>query len=240
MEKKYSERYVLFMDILGFSNIVGISASSIDEATKLIDAVEGIAEFKTKYAANEPDDLRTQAFSDCLVMSENASPDGLAHLMSAASHAAVELIASGIFVRGGLAKGLLYHTDQVVLGPALIKAYQMEETIARYPRILVDQAVHEDCGKPDHKKAFSAWSVEPKIAVSDDGPPFLDVLNFIRHEIELAGDKEFSDNGRKAIEAALKKSIYEPRHFEKMRWLAIYWNVVASDIGNPLIQFPQI
>lgn len=238
-EKNYSERYVGFLDILGFSNIVNSSAASLEGAKKLIDAVEKIASFHQEYSESDPDDFQAQTFSDCIVMSENASPGGLAHLMSALSHASLELLELGIFVRGGLAKGLLYHSGQVVIGPALIKAYRIESTTARFPRILIDELTHLDFDKPDYEKARSEWDIEPKIAYADDGPPFLDALNLIRHVDQFPEHVIVAEKIRTLIEEALQRSIYEPTHYEKLRWLAIYWNGVAAERGAKRINFPQ-
>src|SRR5262249_23952830 len=159
-----------FLDILGFSEIVSKSSGLPAEEQKLIKAVEEIADYQKKFSEVEPDDLMVQAFSDCIVMSEAASPKGLTHQMVCLSVAFVELITRSIFVRGAITNGQLHQTPQVVLGPALIKAYRLESTITRYPRILVDEPVHRDFQSSACIAAREEWASPPRIALADDGP----------------------------------------------------------------------
>lgn len=41
-------------------------------------------------------------------------------------------------VRGAITRGALYHDDAVVVGPALVRAYELESQVAIYPRIILD------------------------------------------------------------------------------------------------------
>jgi len=237
-KKNYTTRYVAFMDILGFKNIVVDSATTVKKAESLISVMEEIADRHDVYQTHDPDDFRAQSFSDCIVMSENASPAGLCHLLGVVAHASLTLLEDGIFVRGGFAKGLLYHSPKVVLGPALVKAYSMESSIARVPRVLIDAETHHDLSSDGYLKEKEQWQLAPEIALGDDGPPFIDYLNFLRKP-ELIEDTEITiAKMRSAIEDALARSIYEPAHYEKMRWLAIYWNGVAAEMGIKQVDLP--
>ncbi|KJC48378.1 hypothetical protein UB31_16660 [Bradyrhizobium sp. LTSP849] len=239
LEKEYSERYVAFLDILGFSNIVSTSVASKESTATLIAAVETIGELQKQYDSLKSDDFRAQTFSDCIVMSEKASPLGLVHLLAATTHAALSLLEIGIFIRGGFAKGLLYHSDQVVLGPAMIRAYQLESSIARYPRILVDQSTHQDSCTDAFQKAATGWSISPRIALAEDGPPFVDIFDLTRDPAVFENGLEDIEKIQKVIETELHKSIYIPAHYEKLRWLAIYWNSVSAEFNRPLVKFPH-
>ncbi|EJN11337.1 hypothetical protein PMI42_05372 [Bradyrhizobium sp. YR681] len=171
-------------------------------------------------------------------MSEGASIGGLCHLLVAVAHASVSLLEDGIFVRGGFAKGLLYHSPKVVLGPALIKAYSMESSIARVPRVLIDAETHSDLSHGEFKKEADRWDLPPKISLANDGPPFIDFLNALR-KLEVMNDAEATiAKMRTGIEDALARSIYEPAHYEKVRWLALYWNSVAAETGIKLVDLP--
>lgn len=46
-----------------------------------------------------------------------------------------------LFVRGGITRGDLSYNDDYVFGEGLIEAVSMEDTIAKYPRIIVNQKV---------------------------------------------------------------------------------------------------
>lgn len=142
----YSDRYVAFLDILGFSNIVRESVSRPERAAELVKALNRIADRPSTFEVGDffRDDFKGQSFSDCIVLSENASSRGLAHLLGVVTRLSIELLANGIMLRGGISKGKLHHSDKVVFEPALIEAYRLESTIARYPRVVADQQTYED------------------------------------------------------------------------------------------------
>jgi hypothetical protein len=238
----YSERYVAFIDILGFSDIVRQSSASPARAAGLIAILEKIADAKRTFVDDleiSPDDFKAQSFSDCIVLSENASPSGLFHLLAAVTIVSLDLLSEGVFTRGGIAKGKLHHSDKVAFGPAMIEAYRLESQIARYPRILVDKATHTDYKAPEYSIAGERYSKNPALRLDSDGPPFLDILVLLRPE--SAEDYVGQIPGIRAeIQRALDASIYEPKHFEKIRWLAIYWNELALSIGAKAVDFPQL
>jgi hypothetical protein len=241
-EVVYSKRYVAFLDILGFSDIVRQSGSSPGQAKQLISILKNIAKANVVYGSDdlveEKDDFRAQSFSDCIVLSENASPKGLFRLLAAVTTLSFDLLSNGIFARGGIAKGDLHHSDTVVFGPAMLEAYRLESTIARYPRILADKATHLDYQQPQFAAICQTYKRCPKLAFDADGPPYLDVLQICRN-IEPEWEEDI-EKCRIEIQKALDASVYEPKHFEKLRWLTIYWNTVALDRGAPLVKFPQM
>jgi hypothetical protein len=234
----YSERYVAFVDILGFSSIVRGSVQSTAQATKLVGILNKIAN-----RADPPgielgpgDDFKAQSFSDCTVLSENASDQGLLHLLDVLTFFALDLMANGILVRGGLAKGTLYHTERVVFGPALLDAYALESTIAKFPRILIDRRVHVDFQRIVNFDQLGSARRE-KIQLSGDGPPFLHIFAPFGH---LSPDPptwllETMQGCKFSVQYQLDHSIYDPRIFEKLRWLAIYWN----SSGLPIVRLPS-
>src|SRR5947207_13388238 len=115
------------------------------------------------------------------------------------------LLATGIFTRGGIAKGRLHHTDKVVFGPAMLEAYRLESSISRFPRVLVDEGTHLDYRSltfAQYGKALQA----PKLQLSDDGPPFVDFLNLLRGSPDNWADG--IEKCRSAIQSALDTSVY--------------------------------
>jgi hypothetical protein len=235
----YSDRYVAFIDILGFSAIVRQSEGSSSRAKELVGILEKIPTLANEFADDfDRDDFRAQSFSDCIVMSENSSPKGLFSLLASATALTFNLLSKGIFTRGGIAKGKLHHSDKIVFGPAMLDAYRLEATIARYPRVLVDKATHLDCRHPSFAAVCEPYVRSPKIRFDTDGPPFLDTLLFCR-----TAPSDFADEiagCRAALQQALDNSVYDPGHYEKLRWLTIYWNGIALDAGGSPVDFPQM
>lgn len=56
----------------------------------------------------------------------------------------VNFLRRNILVRGGIAKGDFFADDIMVWGTALVKAYNLENSIAVYPRILIDSDIISD------------------------------------------------------------------------------------------------
>ncbi|PDZ55088.1 hypothetical protein CON15_23105 [Bacillus cereus] len=54
-------------------------------------------------------------------------------------HIQLEMMRKGILMRGGLAVGLLCHNDNIVYGPAMVEAYELESKLAIYPRVVVKE-----------------------------------------------------------------------------------------------------
>ena len=57
----------------------------------------------------------------------------------------MQLIAAsqGVWVRGGVTVGNILHDDDVVFGPALNRAYELESKVAKFPRIVLDVEIDE-------------------------------------------------------------------------------------------------
>ena len=49
-----------------------------------------------------------------------------------------------VLVRGSIAHGELYSDQRILFGPALVEAYQREEKLARYPRIIIPKHIIDD------------------------------------------------------------------------------------------------
>jgi hypothetical protein len=242
-DEVYSERYVVFLDILGFSDIVRRSMTSPAQAKELIDILEHIANAGKQFGDQndlQQDDFRAQSFSDCIVLSENVSPVGLFHLLASTMLLSFNLLQKGIFARGGVAKGKLHHSEKVVFGPAMLEAYRLESTIARYPRILVDRSVHLDCKSPEFVALQGTVTAYPQLKFDHDGPPFLDVLCIVRNVMLTPMIESEVADCRNAIQTALDASVYEPKHYEQLRGLTIYWNSVAMEKGAAVVEFPQL
>jgi hypothetical protein len=246
----YSERYVAFVDILGFSDIVRQSVTYPWQSEQLVGILERISGRTTQLESDKMfgDDFRAQSFSDCIVLSEQATSAGLDHLLFAVSQLALDLLANGILTRGAIAKGKLHHADKIVFGPALVEAYRIESTIAVFPRILIERETHRDFKSMVEagRKPFTASGFEAEVRHDNDGPPFLDILSPFR---DLSGATPArlmvtAEACHRTIKMKLAESIYDPNIYKKIRWLTIYWNGVAMSDGSmrklKVVDFPQL
>lgn len=234
----YEERYVAFIDLLGFANIV--RQTETDSAPNRYDAlVKSLTGIGSRIDADVDigDNFRFQTFSDSIVMSSNVESMGLLHILDATSRLFISLLTEGLLMRGAIAKGKLHHDEEIMFGPAFLRAYDIEGRVAKYPRVILSPEVHEDV-----KGIKSARN--PVFLLADDGPPFLHVF-YDFHDlnksqatptIQSSEETQLAHTCHHAIQNLLDSSIHEPSHYEKLRWLAIYWNSIVQAGPGPLKQ----
>src|SRR5262249_93729 len=68
----------------------------------------------------------------------------LEQMQKITAHVATAALDVGLLVRGGLSRGKLYHSGQVVVGEAMVDAYYLESTLARNPRVVVSPRITDD------------------------------------------------------------------------------------------------
>ncbi|WP_159478370.1 hypothetical protein [Chryseobacterium sp. 18068] len=145
---KYENRICCFIDILGFKQHINetINVAGEDNSEK-INSIKNIIDL-SKSLTNDHGFSDTKVityFSDSIVISyEFSEPSQLYHTLNDLLFVSFELANKGYLIRGGVSIGKLIHTNELIFGPALVKAYELESKKAIYPRILVEQYVVEN------------------------------------------------------------------------------------------------
>lgn len=135
---EYCDRVVVFIDILGFSALV----ASLDTNPKLHELIHwSLSQIKSHKLNSEINDTSTcrfevSCFSDSIVMSSNEYD--LAGLVWASGWLQIQLLRNGILTRGGISKGKTIHSNDILYGEGMLKAYHIESKVAVYPRIVLD------------------------------------------------------------------------------------------------------
>jgi hypothetical protein len=230
MAEEYSERYCAFVDILGFRQLIarlGNDSSKVDTLAHILSKVHkplhpGFADLKAI-------DYRTQSISDAVAISVVPTLHGLSELFTSLQELALSLLSEGYFIRGAIVRGRLYHDEKMVFGEALIKAYDLETQVVRFPRIMVmSDVVNDTILHPQPAKQF--WQ---HLRPSEDGPMFLHVLAKMQLEMNDSPMGPDNDEGdrfgqyllmKRLIEMRFRESVDTPRHYEKVQWFAKYWN----------------
>ena len=150
-----SDQYVLLVDPLGFTEAV--KTSSGERMNALIELMRWISTARPEFGVRvAPDgnfitpDIST--FSDLAVISFPATPpldlppdeaeialglwpgEVLRHMAELVARITIRSLPLGLVVRGGLCRGELLHTADLVFGPAFIEAYRLERKVAVLPR----------------------------------------------------------------------------------------------------------
>ena len=121
----YPEKYVAFLDILGFSDLV----ERADEDPELR---KGLAEvlhiFQTTCGTNPATGTRVTQFSDSLVITALRTELGLSSILHGCEWLTMNLIQYGVLLRGGVAVGRVSHEAHILFGIGVNRAYQFEKS----------------------------------------------------------------------------------------------------------------
>lgn len=211
---------VAFIDILGFSQMVKLDATS-DQSNFLTIFKDAIGEVRQTFGEN--DSLDVKMFSDSIVVGAPMTPDNLKRVLEACIDLQRRFLRRNVLVRGGISLGKHYSDEQVTFSAALVAAYEIESKLARFPRIVVDKNLldyfenHPGTGEDLKANALSLMKRDR------DGACF---THFLRHE-------DFEDSTAKLREMLAPQRSAEDTVLEKLRWLHDYHSYCASLFGKP-------
>lgn len=170
----YSKYIVAFIDVLGFKNLVNQSENSEKDFLKIqmilnrftmlkrkeiwqqahiLMEVEEDAQKKELNDFYIDDMVHCCCFSDSVIVAIEASKsinERCSALIALLSQISTELLREGILVRGAISYGNLYinKVSDIYFGTVLNKAYTLENTISKYPRILLSKELIEQLNYP--------------------------------------------------------------------------------------------
>jgi hypothetical protein len=229
----YEERYCAFLDIMGFGQMVERLRSGQMPFQTLKDLLSKIYQPEKGSTISWDTDFRAQSISDAVAISTLVNAVGLIEIFHAIEKLTVELLRQGFFVRGAIVKGMLYHDENMVFGEALVKAYHLERDVVRYPRVMVVREIASDIERYVQQ---GNRVLQNRMKQSADGPLFLHVLRNVEAAIAAEhtqnitrrpGDSEVLaeyDKLAEQIQQRFDEATDNPRHFEKVKWFAGYWN----------------
>jgi hypothetical protein len=249
-DRGFERCVVTFIDILGYKNLLRTRHAS--DIVKVVKALRG-------FAAGDADDaeppkrsdefrLYTQSFSESVSDAvvrvrtvDTQSQDGpFAYELIDLMHAIVECVNQGILIRGGMTIGPVHvglDGKGPIFGNAMVRAYEIEENEAVYPRIMIDddaleaylndESLWQD-GRFDRHEAEMALEF---IGIADDGSYFVDYLRAAgpgEFDAGVAGRFEFLQRHRKLIVDTL--AIADTKVRRKLVWLANYHNRFVAEL----------
>lgn len=243
----YQNRVVAFIDVLGFAELVKASdadptarakLSKIITANKLFDRF--IGEF-LRFAD-------AAFFSDCFVLSMHQPESQLIYLIRETGYLCRYLLLQGFPCRGAITTGSLYHDGRFVVGPALVDAYRLEQSVAIYPSIILDHATMAYWKHEFRLDEFGHGSAHPQLEAlvkcDRDGQHFLDIFNpewpiflpwteFIPSTDSVPVDPvDFCKEARKRIADGREANIGNAKVLAKYEWLATECEERASALIN--------
>jgi hypothetical protein len=142
----YEDRIVAFVDVLGFNDLVDSSKDDVKALRNITSALSTLYEWIWQWEADGTDSsFAFTQFSDSVVLSALADTQDSFEMLLQLMLGIVDIAYSnGIIVRGGIARGKLIHDREMVVGPAMVDAYLLESTIAKYPRIVISEELKNE------------------------------------------------------------------------------------------------
>ena len=140
-EDAYREKYVVFLDLLGFRARVD-AANKNSEARREI--LETLGILKSTLYNDGPSGARFTHFSDCIIFTTDRTPQGLMEILHAIEVLTRNILNCDFFVRGGLAAGGVHHDQDFVYGSAVNRAYEIASRKHNLPVTMVSNEILHD------------------------------------------------------------------------------------------------
>lgn len=231
----YSQYFIAFLDVLGFKNMVfSQSKKQIEEYFGLV-----IHETNELEGIKSKQELKSIIISDSVIISIPFGNDiferisNLRHLCVAIAKIQYALAKKNIWLRGAISSGDSYfnHQENLVVGPAYVNAYELEEYQAKNPRVIIDNKIVNDIRKSSsqdvidelNSTTFSNWDSDILFNWEEKKqaniPLIQDVSLFIDYLSPL-----FSDFRKtKSVIKNLGKNLYSTNNnYSKYRWVVDY------------------
>lgn len=218
---------IAFLDILGGKELIKQNA---DESLNLVytSYTDAITKFKERTNSHLPVP-NINIFSDNISVSfsiDKNYDNALECIMSVilfCNVITIQFWANGLLVRGGVTIGYCFSDNLMVWGKALVRAYEIESTIAIYPRIVIDPFV-------DDFFDFFAKSEYQKLICRDfDGLYFIDIFYSPKHHEFLSLIETLIHDNQKRIDKLDDNNLKER---QKLRWLQNYYYEKYDYIKN--------
>lgn len=146
--REYIDCYVAFMDLLGFKTLLNDKNKSCEDIASVFD------EISKRYDFNENgtplidiNDIHFKVMSDSIcIYIDSTIKESLTVLCWLSIHFAIRLLRLNppIMIRGGISKGNIYSNGDIVFGQGLSNAYMLENSVAKYPRIIIPENIVDD------------------------------------------------------------------------------------------------
>ncbi|HEV2642282.1 MAG TPA: hypothetical protein VGT98_06230 [Candidatus Elarobacter sp.] len=225
----YEQRLILFLDFLGFKEIVEETTTDPKHLARLLQAIDFLSQLKPDEADGGK---QVTQFSDSVVVSYPVSaPSSVFILAYEVALLIIDLAYAGFLVRGAITLGLLIHNDEYLVGPAMIRAYQMESREAKNPRVVIDPRIvkiaraysvsqNSSSEEVDYVRGVMG-AVRDLMTKDDDGRFFFDYIswNSVVDEARLDTDRygSYLANIGRLVERGLRNK--DPHVKEKYLWL---------------------
>ena len=223
--------FIAYFDILGYESMAKTDEGVIDIAKKIDRCISkireivkigqdvGLKRFNHEKTIKEHFTVQHKVFSDNFLI---CSKKNWQSILVTSLLIQRYLLRDEIFIRGALCHGNIYFSEDFICGKGIISAYKLENEIAIFPRIIIDNSF---------LLASNYSSLEMFYARSDfDGQNYLSYLSD-----DLPSDKKEFTRLLKLHKGKIEKNlqIYVENHrvLQKFQWCKNYHNQICKEKG---------
>jgi len=220
--KKYEQKYVCFLDILGFSS--AILHPDHPRFKRCVEYFLNTLELLNKVPSRRDiflNKIEVSQFSDSVAFSCAIEPTSLSLFFDRAAQLQKELLKGGLPSRGAITKGDIFHKDGYIFGPALVQAAKMEAQ-AKTPRILLSIDILQDIHYDPARNNYS-----DKIQCDLDSKYY---VRYIENWGHINNTAEFIQ-----LKEIILLGLRDPDVEEKYKWLASKFNARLDELHVPNI-----
>jgi hypothetical protein len=233
-EAMYTKSVVAYVDILGFKERVkNCPAQQVRNDLRFAQTVGKIALGKAPVLRK----FRFKAFSDSISMSAPADEGSLTSFLLHIVQFQAQLSDRGVFVRGAVTLGKHFEDSRVLFGHALIRAVELEDTVALWPRVIVDPEVIQFAH--DLNLCLDAKPLEGDVVSllrrDYDGISYVNYLGHFAQYPQWHGSpqeaEQFVSEHRDYVVKQLEANQSKLGVFAKSHQLAAYHNSTVAELG---------
>lgn len=222
--------YICYFDILGYKDF--LDKNPDEHKNFLMEVLMSDASIESILRnTNTEIELKYRAYSDNFIIffpKFSASKYEALRLLSIiVRKIQIKLLMEfSMIIRGGITCGEFFANDKILFGTGLIKAYDMENSIAQYPRVVIDNEFFKDELQELEFKNFIKKDNDEQYYVNY----FYDenALKLIKGKCEKLIDK----HGKYDLRIKDPKRIYQQeKTINKHVWLLVKFNECCEEIG---------
>ena len=221
--KSFDEYIIAYIDFLGMKERMNIQSGfdSLQIIKHLLYNTEYVAKYISK--TNRIQDFIIKVFSDNVVIAQKVSPQIVGDQINSIVNLVWSLqfwalVQFGYTMRGGITVGELYIDESIVWGKGLIEAYQLENNLAVYPRIIVSRRL-VNLFDDSREKTLNLYAFIKK---DFDGLFFVD---FLRALPNIDAIPQIAESLMEKTQAYREAS---DRVRQKINWIVRYFNEYCS------------
>lgn len=227
----YYKKAVAFIDLLGFKEIntdTGAKPTIHNLLTSYSELVRIVNDINHKHKLN----CEIRIFSDSVYFSYPI--ENIYELLFDLRTISYEVAKKGFFFRGAITIDNIFDRNEIMYGPAIIKAYELELKIATYPRIIIDDSVINTI---EQNSQYENIKTHKLILKDFDNKYFINFLYKNSAETISPSDIRMI---KKHISKSYRNNIKTPNVLLKYLWLINYFNQNLQELKKSFPYYDDI